>query len=60
MNNCSKCGKRFTCGCQKTHDENGAVICKSCKNSSQKTNTAGTRDLALELAQQKIMNLKNG
>ena len=25
MNNCSVCGKKFTCGCQKTHDENGNV-----------------------------------
>ena len=51
MSNCTKCGKRFTCGCQKTYDENGAAICKTCKT----TNTNSSRDLNLELAKQKII-----
>jgi|TARA_R100000084_G_scaffold53103_1_gene22308 hypothetical protein len=30
--NCANCGKKFTCGCQKTVAKNGQTICKSCKN----------------------------
>jgi|TARA_R110002012_G_scaffold171112_1_gene335791 hypothetical protein len=62
MNNCTICGKKFTCGCQKTHDENGNVICKGCKNSSKAQQQAaqGSRNLSLELAKQQIVNLKNG
>ena len=62
MNNCSICGKRFTCGCQKTYDDAGRPICKNsaaCSNNPN-NNTAGTRDLSLELAKQKIVDLKNG
>ena len=62
MNNCTVCGQRFTCGCQKTYDESGNVICKGCKNSSkaQQSTSGGSRDLSLELARQQIVNLTNG
>jgi len=62
MSSCAVCGKRFTCGCQKTHDEQGRIVCKGCKNSSKAKETAssGSRDLALELARQQIVDLKNG
>tara|TARA_B110000196_G_scaffold319334_1_gene337109 strand:+ start:6136 stop:6330 length:195 start_codon:yes stop_codon:yes gene_type:complete len=28
---CTKCGKKFTCGCQKTKLPSGQVVCKKCK-----------------------------
>lgn len=28
---CTKCGKKFTCGCQKAKLANGKVVCKACK-----------------------------
>ncbi len=62
MSNCAVCGKKFTCGCQKTHDENGNIICKGCKGSSQAKQKAedASRQKSLELARQQIVNLKNG
>jgi ribosomal protein L28 len=55
MSNCVKCGKRFTCGCQKTYDENGAAICKTCVAPKQEETS---RSLNMNLAQQKINSLK--
>lgn len=63
MSNCSICGKRFTCGCQKKYDANGAAICKNpdtCASNPQKKETADSRGLSMNLAKQKIMDLKNG
>ena len=55
MSNCNVCGRRFTCGCQKAYDENGAAVCKSCKPVKQ----SSTNTLSRQLAQQKIMDLKS-
>ena len=49
MNNCSICGKRFTCGCQKTYDDAGRPICKNSTafDNKQNNNTAVYIDLQL-------------
>ena len=51
MSNCPKCGKQFTCGCQKARLDDGTVVCKQCK-ASAKADVSTSRDLNLELARQ--------
>ncbi len=40
--NCTYCGKKFTCGCQKKVLPSGVVVCKSCNNLSNKKLNKGT------------------
>jgi transcription elongation factor Elf1 len=35
--NCPNCNKKLTCGCQKAKASDGAVVCKSCKYSYEKS-----------------------
>ena len=40
MKNCAQCGRKFTCGCQKTTSSTGTVVCKGCKNASERSDRA--------------------
>jgi|TARA_R110002167_G_scaffold72992_3_gene204801 hypothetical protein len=61
--NCIQCNKPFTCGCQKHAVGNGVIIHKTCANdynNSQKVaSQPESKNLNLELAQQKINDLRN-
>lgn len=39
MSSCPNCKKQLTCGCQKAKASDGTVVCKSCKNSYEKSLT---------------------
>lgn len=62
MSNCTHCGKKFTCGCQKTRAANGQTVCKTCKNAYDKkhgtTKTSGTTSSLTQRIRQADKNLR--
>ena len=35
---CAHCGKTFSCGCQKTTDNKGRTVCKTCVQAANNSN----------------------
>ena len=58
MANCAHCGTRFTCGCQKAYLSSGVVVCKQCKAKAEPPPAQISRDLAMELGQKAIQDLR--
>lgn len=64
---CANCNKVFTCGCQKTFDDQGVAICKTCVSewTNKRLNDKATnqklpvKNLNLELAAQQIRDIRN-